>query len=94
MTVFEARKDDNGDESYMNWSTIIPMNLLYTGELNVADTLSVGDYTSYNSYKDLRKYGFAPYYEVAKKAGEDKGNYFTVENGVIKTNGQNFFCRS
>lgn len=88
MTVFEARKDDNGDESYMNWSTIIPMNLLYTGELNVADTLSVGDYTSYNSYKDLRKYGFAPYYEVAKKAGEDKGNYFTVENGVIKTNGQ------
>ena len=88
LTVFEARKDDNGDESYMNWSTIIPMNLLYTGELNVADTLSVGDYTSYNSYKDLRKYGFAPYYEVAKKAGEDKGNYFTVENGVIKTNGQ------
>lgn len=88
MTVFEARKDDNGDESYMNWSTTIPMNLLYTGELNVADTLSVGDYTSYNSYKDLRKYGFAPYYEVAKKAGEDKGNYFTVENGVIKTNGQ------
>ena len=84
LTVFEARKDDNGDESYMNWSTIIPMNLLYTGELNVADTLSVGDYTSYNSYK----YGFAPYYEVAKKAGEDKGNYFTVENGVIKTNGQ------
>ena len=73
LTVFEARKDDNGDESYMNWSTIIPMNLLYTGELNVADTLSVGDYTSYNSYKDLRKYGFAP---------------FTVENGVIKTNGQ------
>ena len=88
LTVFEARKDDNGDESYMNWSTTIPMNLLYTGELNVADTLSVGDYTSYNSYKDLRKYGFAPYYEVAKKAGEDKGNYFTVENGVIKTNGQ------
>ena len=88
LTVFEARKDDNGDESYMNWSTFIPMNLLYTGELNVADTLSVGDYTSYNSYKDLRKYGFAPYYEVAKKAGEDKGNYFTVENGVIKTNGQ------
>jgi len=88
LTVFEARKDDNGDESYMNWSTIILMNLLYTGELNVADTLSVGDYTSYNSYKDLRKYGFAPYYEVAKKAGEDKGNYFTVENGVIKTNGQ------
>ena len=88
LTVFEARKDDNGDESYMIWSTIIPMNLLYTGELNVADTLSVGDYTSYNSYKDLRKYGFAPYYEVAKKAGEDKGNYFTVENGVIKTNGQ------
>ena len=88
FTVFEARKDDTGYESYMNLSTIIPMNLLYTGELNVADTLSVGDYTSYNSYKDLRKYGFAPYYEVAKKAGEDKGNYFTVENGVIKTNGQ------
>ena len=88
LTVFEARKDDNGDESYMNWSTTIPMNLLYTGELNVADTLSVGDYTSYNSYKDLRKYGFAPYYEVAKKAGEDKGNDFNVENGVIKTNGQ------
>mgnify|MGYP006906687315 CR=1 FL=1 len=58
LTVFEARKDDNGDESYMNWSTIIPMNLLYTGELNVADTLSVGDYTSYNSYKDLRKIRF------------------------------------
>lgn len=57
---------------------------LYTGELNVADTLSVGDYTSYNSYKDLRKYGFAPYYEVAKKAGEDKGNYFTVEMVLSK----------
>ena len=88
LTVFEVRKDDNGDESYQNWSTI-PMNLLYTGELNVADTLSVGDYNApYDSYRDLRKYGFAPYYEVAKKAGEDKGNYFTVENGVIKTNGQ------
>ena len=86
LTIFEARKDDNGDDQYLNWD--LYMGVLYTGELNVADTLSVGYRYGSSSYQDLRKYGFAPYYEVSKKAGEDKGNYFTVENGVIKTNGQ------
>ena len=86
LKIYELRIDDNGDESYQEWNgRAIPMNLLYTGELNVADTLSVGAGTG--STQDLRKYGFTPYYEVSKKAGEDKGNYFTVENGVIKTNG-------
>ena len=92
LTVFEARKDDNGEIGYFQFLSL-DINLLYTGELNVADTLTVGRTVRDNSmntssYSDLRKYGFTPYYEVVKKAGEDKGNYFTVENGVIKTNGQ------
>jgi hypothetical protein len=92
LTIFEARKDNNGDVGYLQLPSLA-MDLLYTGELKVVDTLTVGRavgdyYMTSSSYSDLRKYGFAPYYEVTKKAGEDKGNYFTVENGVIKTNGQ------
>ena len=62
LTVFEARKDDNGEIGYFQFPSL-DINLLYTGELNVADTLTVGRtvgdyYMTTSSYSDLRKYGF------------------------------------